>query len=135
MTSPASDIAKYLATATATAALTAGRVYWPFAVTEPALPYACVRLVNWRRIAVDMQGARAPRDFEIEVLCFAASQEQAWSLADAVISDLENHTGTTPATGGTTIRHCFCASASDAVEEGLFSRGIWGVVLTFTVKV
>lgn len=131
MTNLASDIAAYLATAANTQALTSGRVYWPFATSEPSMPYACVRLVSWRRLAIDMDGARAPRDFEVEVLCFADSQADAWALANAVLTDLDNRTGVT---GGTTIKHCFCATAADVVEEALFARGVSAVALSFAVK-
>lgn len=131
MTNLASDIAAYLAASATVEPLTDGRVYWPFATSEPSMPYVCVRLVSWRRLAVDMDGARAPRDFEVEVLCFAESQEDAWALADAVLTDLDNHTG---ATGGTTIKHCFCATAADVVEEALFARGVFAVALSFAVK-
>jgi hypothetical protein len=81
-----------------------------------------------------MREAREPKDVEVEVLTFGASQESAWTLADAVISDLDNHTGLTPSGGGSLLRHCYCSGAVDVIEAGLFDRGIFSVALTFSIK-
>jgi hypothetical protein len=124
---PAKDIAVYLAASPqATASATSGRVFWPYPTSAPTLPYVCVRLNETRRIAVSLQGAHAPREFVVEIHCFAASQSAAWTVADAVTTDLDNKTGT--------FRQCYCSNAADLIREDDFAAGVFGVALVFTVK-
>ena len=93
---PAKDIAVYIAASPrSTYTATGGRVFWPYPTSAPTLPYVCVRLTETRRMAISLQGAHTPREFVVEAHCFAASQSAAWTVADAVITDLDNTTGTT----------------------------------------
>ena len=133
---PAPAIAEYLrGAATATYAVASTRTFWPFATSEPTLPYVCVRLVATRRLAVGMNGASAPRDFEVEILCLASKQSAAWTLADAVLTDLDNHTGVTPAGGPLTFRRCYCSNAVDLISEANFEAGVFAVQLIFAVTI
>jgi hypothetical protein len=131
---PAKDIAVYLAASPrSTNTATSGRVFWPYPTQDVALPYVCVRLAQTRRMAVSLEGAQAPRDFVVEVHCFAASQSAAWTVADAVTTDLDNTTGVT--IGASTFKQCYCSDAADLIREDDFAAGVFGVALTFTVKI
>lgn len=133
--SPAEAIAKYLRTeATATMTAVGTRTYWPYSTTEPTAPYVIVRLASTSRLVVTLQGAGQPREHSIEITCFARNQSEAWTVADAVRADLDNHTGTTPSTGGITLKHCYCSDESEVIEQGLFEAGIFAVSQTYTVK-
>jgi hypothetical protein len=84
-------------------------------------------------MAISLQGAHAPREFVVEAHCFAASQSAAWTVADAVITDLDNTTGT--AVGTLTFKQCYCSNAADLIREDDFAAGVFGVALSFTVKI
>lgn len=131
---PAEAIAKYLrADATAVTALVSTRTYWPFATTEPTAPYVTVSLASTRRIAVSMNAALAPREYTVEVRCFGSTMTSAWAVADAVRGVLDNRTGATPATGGVTLKRCYCTDESEVIDDRLFTAGVFAVLQTYTV--
>lgn len=132
--SPAEAIAKYLRTeGAATMAVVDARTYWPYSTTEPTAPYVIVRLASTSRLAVTLQGAGQPREHSVEITCFARTQSGAWAVADAVRSDLDNHAGATPSTGGIALKRCYCSDESEVIEAGLFEAGLFAVQQTYTV--
>lgn len=132
--SPAEAIAKYLRTeATATMAAVGTRTYWPYSTTEPTDPYVIVRLASTSRLVVTLAGAGQPREHSIEITCFARTQSEAWTVADAVRTDLDNRAGATPSAGGITLKRCYCSDESEVIEAGLFEAGLFAVQQTYTV--
>jgi len=131
---PAEAIAKYLRTdATSVTAIVSTRTYWPYGVTDAAHPCIMVSLAATRRLAVALNGALSPREYTVEVRCFASTQTGAWTVADAVRDVLDNRTGATPASGGITFKRCHCVDESEVLEERLFESGTFGVLQTYLV--
>ena len=131
---PAEAIAKYLRSeATAVTALISDRSFWPFATSNQTEAYTTVSLAATRRIAVSMNAALTPREYTVEVRCFARTMAAAWTLADAVRGVLDNRTGATPATGGITFKRCYCADEVEIIDERLIEARYFAVLQTYTV--
>lgn len=127
-------IGQYLRTeADETIAIASTRSYWLYAPTNATLPYSTFRLASSRRLANHINGAGAPRESTIELICFAANQSAAWALAEVVKLNLDNYQGLMPSTGTVRVKKCVCTDESDLVSEAAFEAGVFAVSLTFTV--
>jgi len=128
-------IGQYLRTeATATLAhYGASKIFWCYETQGVNAPFCTFRQSSCRRIAIDLNRANGPREYEVELIHYATSQSAAWTGAEAAMTDLDNLTGLIPSTGTVRVKKCIVADESDLVSEEAAARGLFAVAQTLRI--
>jgi hypothetical protein len=127
-------------TTTATYALASTRVYWNLLPKNPTFPFVRVSKVSKRPILQGLTFVGEPSITDIQVGCFAKTQEAAADLADAVYADLAGY-GTTwqslpltsPVTGDALTAKIEPTGEEDLISDDLIDLGVAGEARTFSV--
>lgn len=127
-------------TDTATYALASTRVYWNLLPKNPVLPFVRISKTSKRPIIQGLTFASEPSITDIQIGCFAKTQEAAADLADAVTTDLSGYgttwgtlPDTTPATAGALTAKIEPTGEEDLISDDLVELGVAGEARTFSV--
>lgn len=127
-------------TTTATYALASTRIYWNLIPKNPTLPFVRVSKVAKRPIIQGLIFTSEPSITDVQIGCFAKTQEAAADLADAVSADLDGYgtswlalPDTTPATSGALTAKIEPTGEEDLSSEDLIELGVAGEARTFSV--
>ena len=127
-------------TDSATYAICATRVYWNLIPKNPTFPFVRVSKVAKRCLIQGLTFTADPSITDIQIGCFAKTQEGAADLADAVSSDLSGYgtvwaalPNTTPATDGALTAKIDPTGEEDLISDDLIELGIAGEARTFSV--
>jgi hypothetical protein len=124
----------------ATAALVDTRVYWNLLPKNPTFPFVRISKTAKRPLIQGLTFAGEPSITDIQVGCFAKTQEAAADLADAVSADLSSY-GTTwrslpltsPVTDDALTVKIEPTGEEDLISDDLIDLGVAGEARTFSV--
>lgn len=124
----------------ATYAICGTRVYWNLTPKNPTLPFVRISKTAKRPLLQGLTMAADPAIIDIQIGCFAKTQEGAADLADAVSSDLSGYgttwsslPNTTPATDGALTVKIEPTGEEDLISDEMIDFGIAGEARTFSV--
>lgn len=127
-------------TSSATYALCGTRVYWNLLPKNPTFPMVRISKTAKRPIIQGLTFASEPSITDIQIGCFAKTQEAAADLADAVSSDLSTYGTvwqalplTSPVTSGYLTVKIEPTGEEDLISDDLVELGIAGEARTFSV--
>ena len=113
----------------------ASKMFWCYETQSITAPFCTFRQTSCRRIAIDLNRANGPREYEVELIHYATSQSAAWDGAEAAKSDLDNLTGLIPSTGTVRVKKCIVTDEADLVSEEAAARGLFAVSQTLSITV
>jgi len=129
-------------TSSATYAVCGTRVYWNLLPKNPVLPFVRVSKTAKRAIIQGLTFTSEPSITDIQIGCFAKTQEAAADLADAVTADLSTYGTiwqalplTSPVTGGALTAKIEPTGEEDLISDDLIELGVAGEARTFSVHV
>jgi len=127
-------------TSSATYALAGTRVYWNLIPKNPTFPMVRISKTAKRSIIQGITFASEPSITDIQIGCFAKTQEAAADLADAVSSDLSTYGTiwqalplTSPVTGDALTAKIEPTGEEDLISDDLIELGVAGEARTFSV--
>lgn len=133
-------VRELIKTTTATYALCGTRIYWNLLPKNPAFPFVRVSKTGKRPILQGLTFTAEPSITDLQISCFAKTQEAAADLADAVSADLDGYgtswlalPDTAPATSGALTVKIEPTGEEDLISEDLIELGIAGEARTFSV--
>lgn len=124
---------------TATYAIVGTRTFWSVTGKNPEIPFVRVRKSGHLPQSQGMVSRRLPGNANIEVICYAKSQDAAADLADAVAADLTTFRGKMPGTSPVTSGAIYVSQVEpgneeDLVTEELFDRNIFAEAREYIVR-
>lgn len=127
-------------TSAATYALASTRIYWNLLPKNPSFPFVRVTKTAKRSIIEGLTFASEPSITEVQIGCFAKTQEGAADLADAVAADLSTYGTvwqalplTSPVTSGSLTAKIEPTGEEDLISDDLLELGVAGEARTFSV--
>ena len=127
-------------TTSATYAIVGTRVYWNLIPKNPQFPMVRISKTAKRSIIQGLTFTSEPSITDVQIGCFAKTQEGAADLADAITTDLAGY-GTTwgtlpltsPVTGDALTAKIEPTGEEDLISDDLVELGVAGEARTFSV--